>query len=55
MRSDLVVIEVGCHLPCIAAFPQRLALDVTSLEPEFHDLVDAKGQPIQTLYSNKGL
>eukprot|EP00936_MAST-01D_sp_MAST-1D-sp1_P000322 g322.t1 len=40
---------------CIAAFPQRLALDVASLEPEFHNLVDAKGQPIQTLYSNKGL
>jgi hypothetical protein len=41
---------------CIAAFPQKLELAVTSLEPRFRALKDPKtGQPVTTLFSNKGL
>mmetsp|Transcript_7991 Transcript_7991/g.9496 ORF Transcript_7991/g.9496 Transcript_7991/m.9496 type:complete len:325 (+) Transcript_7991:138-1112(+) len=39
----------------IAIFPQRLEINATSLEPEFHNLVDEQGKPITKLYSNKGL
>lgn len=35
--------------------PQTLELPVKDLEPQFHSLVDSKGQPIQLLYANKGL
>ena len=34
---------------------QRLELDAASLEPQFHDLRDAHGAKVTTLYSNKGL
>lgn len=41
--------------PAIALFPQQGQLDVLSLEPEFHHLLDSHGKPIHTLYYNKGL
>jgi hypothetical protein len=47
---------IGLGLPlAIAVFPQEMALDATSLEPEFHGLTDSTGAPITQLYCNKGL
>ena len=39
----------------LAVFPQTMALDVNTLEPEFHGLKDSKGAAVTTLYANKGL
>lgn len=39
----------------LAIFPQRMALDARSLEPQFHNLRNADGKPITTVFSNKGL
>jgi tricarboxylate carrier len=41
--------------PAIALFPQIGTLPTSSLEPEFHNLVDSKGSRITQLYYNKGL
>lgn len=47
---------IGLGLPlAIAVFPQEMALDVTSLEPEFQSLTDSSGTAITELYCNKGL
>lgn len=52
ITAALVVALPGC----IAAFPQKLELAVSSLEPRFQALNDpATGQPVTTLFSNKGL
>ncbi|KAI9203505.1 Tricarboxylate/iron carrier [Polychytrium aggregatum] len=43
-------------LPCaIALFPQTASMPVSQLEPKFHDLRDANGNPIKTVYFNRGL
>ena len=34
-----------------AILPQRMELDVASLEPRFHNLLDQSGKPIQTVRS----
>ena len=41
--------------PAVALFPQRIAVQAASLEPAFHDLRDAHGARIETLYYNRGL
>lgn len=41
--------------PALAAFPQRDSISVDRMEPQFRDLKDSKGNPIKTLYFNKGL
>jgi len=48
---------LSCALPAaIAAFPQKLALATASLEPRFHGIKHpATGEPVDTVYSNKGL
>ena len=58
MAAELVAITLCLivALPAtIALFPQRLELDVDSLEVEFQKLLDADGKPITKVYSNKGL
>lgn len=34
---------------------QTLTMDVSSLEPEFQQLVDSQGRPVRSLSGNKGL
>ena len=40
---------------CWAVFEQTSKVDVLTLEPEFHDLKDSKGDLVKELYYNKGL
>mmetsp|Transcript_6213 Transcript_6213/g.10317 ORF Transcript_6213/g.10317 Transcript_6213/m.10317 type:complete len:158 (+) Transcript_6213:1-474(+) len=43
-------------LPCALALqPQRMELDVASLEPNFQRLKAADGAPVRTLFASKGL
>ena len=39
----------------IALFPQVSRIQASQLEPEFHSLVDARGNPVTQLLYNKGL
>eukprot|EP01114_Cavostelium_apophysatum_P014078 TRINITY_DN3556_c0_g1_i1.p1 TRINITY_DN3556_c0_g1~~TRINITY_DN3556_c0_g1_i1.p1 ORF type:complete len:350 (-),score=42.55 TRINITY_DN3556_c0_g1_i1:9-1013(-) len=39
----------------IAAFPQKVAISPQKLEPQFHNLKDKNGKPIEVVYYNKGL
>eukprot|EP01006_Ploeotia_vitrea_P060664 TRINITY_DN76326_c0_g1_i1.p1 TRINITY_DN76326_c0_g1~~TRINITY_DN76326_c0_g1_i1.p1 ORF type:complete len:337 (-),score=25.10 TRINITY_DN76326_c0_g1_i1:60-1049(-) len=41
--------------PALAVFPQQDAVDVKKLEQQFQNLKDENGNPITTLYYNKGL
>ena len=54
-----LAIITGClrgALPlAIGLFPQEAAVAARRLEPEFRDLKDEQGQPIKTLYYDKGL
>jgi len=56
--TELTVIT-GCMslaLPAALALqPQRMTLTASSLEPQFHKIVDVSGRPITTVYANKGL
>jgi tricarboxylate carrier len=56
---ELAVITMclaGALPATIALYPQKLVLDVDTLEPEFRNLVDKEtGQKVQTVYANKGL
>ncbi|KAI8903337.1 Tricarboxylate/iron carrier [Gorgonomyces haynaldii] len=43
-------------LPCaIALFPQKASMKVEKLEPEFQKMRDSKGNPLQSVYFNRGL
>lgn len=56
--AELVLITVcisGMLPVALAILPQKMALDVKSLEPEFQNLKDSKGNPVTTVYANKGL
>jgi tricarboxylate carrier len=58
VASELVLITacLGGMLPvALALLPQTMEIDVTSLEPEFHNLKDSKGQPVTKVFANKGL
>jgi len=56
--AELVLIT-GCisgMLPvALSILPQKMEIDVKSLEPEFQNLKDSKGQPITKVFANKGL
>jgi tricarboxylate carrier len=55
---ELVVIAMclaGALPATIALYPQKLVLDVASLEPEFRNLVDSNGRHVDKVYANKGL
>eukprot|EP00928_Gymnodinium_smaydae_P048289 TRINITY_DN32278_c0_g1_i1.p1 TRINITY_DN32278_c0_g1~~TRINITY_DN32278_c0_g1_i1.p1 ORF type:complete len:394 (-),score=74.78 TRINITY_DN32278_c0_g1_i1:262-1443(-) len=56
--AELVLIT-GCisgMLPvALSILPQKMEIDVKKLEPEFQNLKDSKGQPITTVFANKGL
>jgi hypothetical protein len=39
----------------IAIFPQQMAIDVSILEPEFQGLKDKDGNPVKSVFYNKGL
>merc|ERR1712039_149431 len=56
--AELVLIT-GCisgMLPvALSLLPQTMEISVSSLEPQFQNLKDAKGQPITTVFANKGL
>ncbi len=55
-RLTLIYLSLQGALPaCLAVFPQKVTYDVNELEEQFRNLKDSKGQPIKTLYSNKGL
>ena len=41
--------------PAIATFPQVAKISPSQLEPRFHHLTDAQGQPITEVEFNKGL
>ena len=41
--------------PALGLFPQRASIAVDKLEEEFQGITDKNGQPIKTLYYNKGL
>jgi len=56
--AELVLITVcisGMLPVALAILPQKMALDVKSLEPQFQGLKDSKGNPVTTVYANKGL
>eukprot|EP00933_Yihiella_yeosuensis_P018000 TRINITY_DN14950_c0_g1_i1.p1 TRINITY_DN14950_c0_g1~~TRINITY_DN14950_c0_g1_i1.p1 ORF type:complete len:356 (+),score=60.81 TRINITY_DN14950_c0_g1_i1:44-1111(+) len=43
-------------LPCtLAILPQEMELSTDSLEPEYQNLKDSKGEPITKVFANKGL
>lgn len=47
---------IAVGLPCaIAIFPQEIAINTASLEPEFQNLTDSSGRPINEVFANKGL
>lgn len=39
----------------LAVFPQRRTLPVLALEPKFHNLTDAKGEPVSSVEFNRGI
>mmetsp|Transcript_20571 Transcript_20571/g.35110 ORF Transcript_20571/g.35110 Transcript_20571/m.35110 type:complete len:332 (-) Transcript_20571:28-1023(-) len=41
--------------PALGLFPQRESIDASSLEEKFHNITDKYGNPVKTLYYNKGL
>lgn len=46
----------GGALPvALSLFPQDASLPVEEIEPEFSYLKDSKGNPVKTVYFNKGL
>ena len=46
----------GCALPvAIAFFPQEMKIATSALEPEFRNVKDAAGQPLEYVVCNKGL
>lgn len=58
MLAELVLITVcisGMLPVALAILPQKMEIDVSKLEPEFQGLKDAKGQPIKSVFANKGL
>ena len=53
--AAVTVALCGAVPAAIALFPQKLALDPTSLESRFHNLTDSEGKKVKMLFSNKGL
>jgi tricarboxylate carrier len=52
----LITACISGMLPvALSLLPQKMPLDVSTLEAEFQNLKDDKGQPITTVYANKGL
>lgn len=52
----LITACISGALPvALALLPQKMALDVKSLEPQFQGLKDSKGNPVTIVYANKGL
>lgn len=52
----LITIALQTGLPvAIALFPQSVGVPVSSLEKEFQNLVDEKGNKVEMLYYNRGL
>lgn len=54
-----VAVVTGClwaALPmAIAIFPQYVEMPAKKLEPQFHNLKDKSGKPIETVVFNRGL
>lgn len=56
VNLSLVGLALQLGLPAASAlFPQRVGVDARQLEPAFHALQDAQGQPVKMLYYNRGL
>ena len=55
--ASVVILTLTGALPLtVAAFPPRLALPTSALEPEFHELRDpVSGARVEVVYANKGL
>jgi len=47
---------IGCMLPvALSILPQKMELSVSKLEPQYQNLKDSKGNPVVTVFANKGL
>eukprot|EP01138_Halocafeteria_seosinensis_P015326 gb/GECG01015642.1/.p1 GENE.gb/GECG01015642.1/~~gb/GECG01015642.1/.p1 ORF type:complete len:347 (+),score=30.88 gb/GECG01015642.1/:1-1041(+) len=56
LELAVVAVCLTFALPAaIAVFPQESEVEATKLEPQYHNLKDREGKPIQKLYFNKGL
>lgn len=56
--AELVLITVcisGMLPVALSLLPQKMAIDVKTLEPQYQNLKDSKGNPITIVYANKGL
>jgi len=52
----VITVSIATALPiALAIEPPQMAMEVSSLEPEFHDLKDSEGNPVTILYASKGL
>jgi len=52
----LITVCISGMLPvALSLLPQKMPLSVSALEPEFQNLKDSKGNPITTVFANKGL
>jgi len=52
----LILLCLQCALPLVLAMqPSRMELQANALEPQFRGLVDSHGNPITTLFANRGL
>jgi len=56
LNLGLITLALETALPAaIALFPQTISVAASSLEPQFHNLKDSKGNTISRLYYNRGL
>lgn len=58
MGVEVILITAGLMIgvpPALGFFPQNDSIDVDKMEDKFKGLVDRDGNPIKTLYFNKGL
>lgn len=55
-ETTLVAGSISFALPpCIALFPQQMAISTSRLEPEFQNRIDRDGKPVDHVVCNKGL
>eukprot|EP00339_Tiarina_fusa_P027140 CAMPEP_0117030260 /NCGR_PEP_ID=MMETSP0472-20121206/21849_1 /TAXON_ID=693140 ORGANISM="Tiarina fusus, Strain LIS" /NCGR_SAMPLE_ID=MMETSP0472 /ASSEMBLY_ACC=CAM_ASM_000603 /LENGTH=322 /DNA_ID=CAMNT_0004738269 /DNA_START=27 /DNA_END=995 /DNA_ORIENTATION=+ len=56
--TEVVLISLALMIgvpPALGLFPQQASIPVSSLEERFQGIADKNGNPIETLYYNKGL
>eukprot|EP01087_Luapelamoeba_hula_P006295 TRINITY_DN16367_c0_g1_i1.p1 TRINITY_DN16367_c0_g1~~TRINITY_DN16367_c0_g1_i1.p1 ORF type:complete len:337 (+),score=57.02 TRINITY_DN16367_c0_g1_i1:22-1011(+) len=56
INFTIITAMMAVALPlAVAVFPQQSSVSVKKLEPKYHNLKDSNGNPIETVYYNKGL